>query len=152
MSSLVTVVDGVPNIGPAPDAENVANENFEAVKRFLNIKDNPDPDQLIVIVLIVFIVMYYIYISFVKTSLSGQWFDGRNTYTIHHDMWTDDLQFNDDSTGRTSGIIGNVRGDAVYIHMDGKWIGGLHSDGVIRWVNAPKTARGTGEVIWKQIQ
>ncbi len=154
MSNLVKVVDGQQEIVPAED-ESVIEKNIEAVKRYINFKDNPDPDKLVVIVAVMFIVIYYIYIAFIKTSLSGQWYDGRNTYIIEHNAWTDDLRFSDleGSWSARSGVAGHASGGAVYMYINERWLAGVYSDDVISWVKAPD-GRSTPfkNSVWKRIQ
>lgn len=114
--------------------------NLNLVRKEVTKDDHPHPLFLLAIGIIVILVLYLMYLSFVKSNLSGSWYNtdlntksGRsgNRIKISHNVWNDTFTINDN-------LVGTVVGNALYIKSPALTMGIVNKK-KIYWLN-------TGEI------
>jgi hypothetical protein len=111
--------------------------NEEIVRRVVNKTDNPHPALILVICLTTILVIYIIYVLFIKTTFAGHWYTNNGKIKLNHNKFTDTVSismFIKPASTKFSykNGTGYVNGGAIYID-DNK---GIMVDHKIHWVNS----------------
>lgn len=87
----------------------IPDNNVELVKQIIRRSENPHPFTILLIIFVVVVLIYFMYIEFIKKSISGRWVDEKNIeYVIIHNKYGDNLNFimpNDIKQGYLKGYI-----------------------------------------------
>jgi hypothetical protein len=119
-----------------------ADRNIEYVKNIIHQRENPDPFLAFGLVAGILIVMYIMYVLFIKRRISGIWFGNIGEmplsikYKIIHNPFTDTLTIRIIDSGLT--LNGRLIGNTIWLYDSaGKEnIGVLTENNQIIWVNS----------------
>lgn len=105
--------------------------NLEQVKYIVKRSENPHPFVICFIILLSILIIYCLYVTTIKKSISGNWLSSDNKiHKIKHNKWKDTLFVN--------GNHGILNGNLIVIYEgETMQIGALVSD-VIYWVEGTK--------------
>lgn len=89
-----------------------ADINFNNVKNIIRKKENPHPLIITFMTLLILILIYCIYILFIKKNISGTWIprNQKIKIKINHNPFTDSVTINFNDTDK---LIGKVYGKAI---------------------------------------
>jgi hypothetical protein len=119
--------------------------NLDLVRNILHEKENPHPLSITLIVITSLLLLYIIYILFIKTSISGKWYGNINTYSnmivyqINHNKFNNKLKVrvvkSPDSSFYSYRYSGYLLNKDIYLITE--WgdtkIGKLLNHGLIQW-------------------
>ncbi len=114
--------------------------NEQNVRRIIEKKEHPNPTLILSFVVILLLIIYYIYISFVKNSFSGIWIsDNDQIFKIYHNKWSDNInimQMYIDGSNDIYYANGYVLGNAIYLlEFDSISMGVIYNN-KIYWANS----------------
>ena len=120
-------MSGIPNADrelQAAELKNIAN-----VKEVIKRSENPNPLVVVIIILATILAMYFMFVQFVKKSISGLWSDANgNINEITHNKWKDSIVLNHNFNGFIKGHM-----VAIYINNSAKL--GLWMNDRINWID-----------------
>ena len=103
--------------------------NLIQVRDIIRRTENPNPIFILFIIIIILTVMYYIFISFIKTSITGVWIDANDiNHNIVHNKWKDTIIVD----GKYHGVC---KGYIVIIYMNGQVTIGICNNNKIKWTD-----------------
>ncbi len=129
MSRLIGVMKNGENQEIPIEELNVSN-----VKNIIHKNDNPHPVLITVIAFVLVMLIYYIYVVFIKVNFGGKWFieeKEQKSVIIHHNLWSDGVTIDNIGTGY-------IKGGAIYV-SNGK-MGVLYNNNIY-W---------TDKTVWKR--
>ena len=104
-------------------------KNVENVREIMRRTENPNPLFILFIIIVVLSVMYFIFINFIKKSITGIWTDDDNKeYNIIHNKWKDTIIVD----RKYHGIF---KGHIVIVYMNNTMQLGIYNDNKIKWTN-----------------
>ena len=113
----------------------LSDQELAELKNIINVKDvirrseNPNPLIIVLIILGSMILMYFIFVQFVKKSVAGTWLDdNKNINIINHNKWKDSISINDNSNGF-------VKGHMIIVYMFDKVKTGIWLNDKINWTD-----------------
>lgn len=132
MSELIMISEtGEYSTAPVHEA------NIQNVRNIVNKDAHPHPMILVSVTIILVIVIYYLYVISWKTCFNGKWVDSAGDILyIKHNKW-------DDSVTVEGFLHGHVKGDAIYLVVEGKMNMGVLYDSSIYWLNHDVWTRPT---------
>lgn len=105
--------------------------NYLKVKRVIRRSENPDPITVVLIILASVMVIYFMFVTCVKKTLTGKWEGNKDeVHTIVQNKWNDTLLID-------SKYLGVAKGHVAIVHMP-EPIGtkmGVITEGKIHWTN-----------------
>jgi hypothetical protein len=120
------------------NVKEVSNLNVKEVSELRNLikvtdiirrTENPTPFMTLFIILIIVTVMYFIYINFIKKTITGIWLDENDkTHNILHNKWKDTIIIDRKYHGLCKGHI-------VIVYMDDKIQMGIWAADNIKWTD-----------------
>ncbi len=119
-----------------------ADINLENVKNIIHQRENPDPFLAFGLVIGVLVVIYFIYVLFIKRNISGIWFGSFGDlpmaikYKIIHNPFTDTLTIK--IAGKETITNGKLIGNTIYLYDSAgyEYTGVLVKRHKIIWVNS----------------
>ncbi len=106
------------------EAEKAAAErqNLMNVISLVRRSENPNPVTLVLIIVAIVLVMWAVYIGFIKKSPAGVWYDAEdNKHTIMHDKWRGVILVDNQYSGAVNGhLVLLTKDDEVHT---GLWLG-----------------------------
>jgi hypothetical protein len=109
------------------------NENM--VRRTITKHDKPHPLLIFGIIVITIIILYIMYVSAIKMSIAGDWYDTQGLIKINHNKWNDTFTIDNK-------IVGWLVGNALYVKFGGETKMAVVDKKTIHWC-------GSGE-IWRR--
>lgn len=117
----------------------VEDYNAELASTIIKKQENPSPILILSYVFVVIILIYYIYVTMIKTCYNGKWYTTDNIYSIQHNKFNDIINVFDKNGNLAQGY---VCGRAIFIKIGNELNMGVMQNRNIMWTN--------GE-IWKKI-
>lgn len=117
----------------------VEDYNAELASTIIKKQENPSPILILSYVFVVVLLIYYIYVTMIKTCYNGKWYTSNNIYSIKHNKFNDVIDVFDQNGNLSQGY---VCGRAIFIKIGGELNMGVMQNRNIAWTN--------GEV-WKKI-
>lgn len=114
-----------------------AQENMNSVHAIVNKISNPNPVVIMTICITVFVIIYAIYVIFIKINFGGKWVIGGRSVEIIHNKWFDTIHLDipaDHIKPSNTTINGWVSGNAIFLQTDAREpIKGILFDDTITW-------------------
>src|SRR6476661_944287 len=121
---------------------NLGDSNLNLVKKKIIEREHPHPMLFSLIVVVILLLIYYIYVTGIKRSFTGEWYTDDYTIYIFHNKWTDTLNIRlceDDKPDKD--FNGKSVGNALYITSEDKddstVLKGVYFDDSIIWTYGP---------------
>jgi hypothetical protein len=119
-----------------------ADRNLENVKNIIYQRENPNPHLAFGLIACVVVVIYFIYVLFIKQNISGIWFGSLGEmpmvvkYKITHNPFTDTLTIK--VAGKGTIQNGKLIGHTIYLYSNvgAEQVGVLIEHRKIVWVNS----------------
>jgi hypothetical protein len=102
--------------------------NYDLVNNEITKNDHPHPLFLMSVSIIVIIVLYMCFISFVKQNFGGTWYVNGNKISVSHNKWNDTFTVNNK-------YVGYIVGNALYFHSQADQRAGVVYGKKIIWSN-----------------
>ncbi len=117
----------------------VEDYNVELASTIIKKKENPSPVLILSYVFLVIVLMYYVYVTMIKTCYNGEWYTSNNKFTIKHNKWNDIIDVTDEKGIKMKGY---VCGRAIFVRINNDLNMGVMQNRNIHWTNGK---------IWKKI-
>ena len=109
------------------DINNVIN-----AKKMITKSENPNPLIIIVIIVAMIILFYLVYVTQIKNSLKGRWYDNNDkVYFVDHCKFKDILVV----SSKNSTVKGIVKDDIVLLFYKNKTKMGIYLNNCIKWTD-----------------
>lgn len=106
--------------------------NIINTKKMITKLENPNPLIIVFIIVVIVVLFYFIYITQIKKSLEGRWYDDNDkVYFVHHCMFKDILTV----STKNSTIKGIVKDDIVLLFYNNETKLGIHLNNCIKWTD-----------------
>lgn len=106
--------------------------NIINTKRMIMKSENPNPLIIVFIIVVIVVLFYFIYVTQIKKSLEGRWYDDDDkVYFVSHCVFKDILTV----STKNDIIKGIVKDDIVLLFYKNETKLGIHLNNCIKWTD-----------------
>ncbi len=105
--------------------------NEDRVKKIIHENDHPHPAIISGFSVMILVILFIVYIIFVKQDLSGDYYKDKDVYAIHHNKWNNTVHIQ----GKDTESNGVVLGSTIFVHSEDKGKFGVYYKDHIYWVS-----------------
>lgn len=110
----------------------VEDYNAELASTIIKKQENPSPILIFGYIFVILLVIYYLYVTMIKTCFKGKWYTDDEEFIIEHNKWNDTICVFDSEGNRMQGY---VSGRAIFVRNGCDLNMGVLQNSTIHWTN-----------------